>query len=247
MLDWNDYLSAELDGAGAGPPDAAVVICSAPRAGSHMLGRAMIAAGLGVPFEYLHPIFRKSLEERWRSYSAEEFGKVLAAKRTRNGVFAIKMEWPWMPALSEISPWVLPERVLWVYLVRQSIVDQTVSLYAAELTGEYGASGTQFPAMRSATKEGLEWCLNLIAGQEASWRMFFGRNGIEPMFLSYESLVDDVLGVIGAMAEVLGKPWDARAVAVVMESDRPAAKPRGLAEEIRALLPLKVKAALAEL
>jgi hypothetical protein len=34
-----------------------LIICSAPRTGSYELCRFLLAAGLGIPFEYMHPQF----------------------------------------------------------------------------------------------------------------------------------------------------------------------------------------------
>src|SRR5262249_46926917 len=60
-----DLAGADYD---TGPGERAnktLVICSAPRTGSYELCRFALAAGLGIPFEYIHPQFASQLGPRW--------------------------------------------------------------------------------------------------------------------------------------------------------------------------------------
>jgi hypothetical protein len=41
-----------------------LIICSAPRTGSYELCRFLLAAGLGIPFEYMHPQFASQIAPR---------------------------------------------------------------------------------------------------------------------------------------------------------------------------------------
>jgi hypothetical protein len=42
-----------------------LIVCSAPRTGSYELCRFLLAAGLGIPFEYMHPQFANQIGPRW--------------------------------------------------------------------------------------------------------------------------------------------------------------------------------------
>ena len=77
-----------------------LIICSAPRTGSYELCRFLLAAGLGIPFEYMHPQFAEQIAPRWelpaeslRAENISPYIEALRLRRAQNGVFAVNLQY----------------------------------------------------------------------------------------------------------------------------------------------------------
>jgi LPS sulfotransferase NodH len=215
-------LSSELLDRPPCPVRAKVFICSTPRTGSFLLCRAMIHHGIGIPHEYFHSMHAgiigprlgigalrnggllKSESELRRAYIT-----ALMARRTNNGIFSAKVQWwEFEQNLDNPEGLELLQNAHFIHLYRENLLDQAISLHIARQTGRWGfdelvttppAPNPQFFDNRAINNN-----LDLVARHDMNWRMFFARNRITPLMISYERLRDDVAGVLRTIVEVFG-------------------------------------------
>ena len=78
-----------------GRPRRTILLCSAPRSGSTLLGEALYFAGdLGCPLEYFHEGFSPDFIARWRTTTLNEYLSAVHRNRTApNGTFSAKIFW----------------------------------------------------------------------------------------------------------------------------------------------------------
>jgi hypothetical protein len=99
----------------------------------------MLGAGFGVPMEYFNSKNATALTRRW-GIGKREFLEVLYAKRTFNGVFAIKLHgdqfsaWPHQRDLDNLF-----DQATVIHLQRPDRTAQAASLAASMLTGCWGS------------------------------------------------------------------------------------------------------------
>jgi LPS sulfotransferase NodH len=80
---------------------------------------------------------------------------------------------------------------------------QAVSYAKALQTGQYRSTSASIgvPAYDPVMIEG---CLGSLAREEARWRLWFARTGVQPLTLSYEELILEPAVQVGRIAELLG-------------------------------------------
>jgi LPS sulfotransferase NodH len=262
------YSIAELDSALYDAPANApleirckVIVCSSPRTGSYLLCEAMRQAGIGVPHEYLNTPTIEVLSKRWGLraptrrdrglaqwfLSARDQDAALAAyldalqrRRSREGVFAAKIQyWQYLGYLHNDPGRALLDGAHFIYLYRNELLDQAISLRLAKLTGQWGADGT---VTTDARRNGdffdlgaIDRDIENILREEAGWRRFFARCGISPLALAFENLRADPLATARRLARMLrpSKPptEGAQAPSVAAEPD---VETRRLKSEVRA-------------
>ncbi len=219
-----DLDSARHDGAGEAPQHK-IVICSPPRTGSYLFCEAMRRLGIGTPHEYFNPPTMRVLARRWglaypervrparwwrlgreRNLRAlDAYLAALAAKRTRNRVFAAKIQyWQYARLLDNPLGARFLEDARLVYLYREDLLDQAISLRLAEGTGKWGVDGVATTAARGARDlldvAALDRALATIRAEEEGWRRFFADRNTPPAMLSYEAMRVDPLGAAQRMA-----------------------------------------------
>lgn len=196
-----------------GPLTAKVIICSTPRSGSYLLCRAMIHHGIGVPHEYFNGLNAGSISARLCSQRIDsrhlavdaqerrEYIRTLLEHRTVNGIFAAKIQGGQFAQYFKKSlPIDLFQHAHFIYLYRENLLDQAISFHIALLTGRWGPDNT-ISTQPSAQPNFFDAALlddrlRTIAAQDMEWRLFFARNAITPLFLSYESIRDDIAGTL---------------------------------------------------
>jgi LPS sulfotransferase NodH len=230
------YSEVELSSALLDQPpcaiDKKIFICSTQRTGSFFLCRAMIHYGFGVPHEYFHPLHAQLVGARLGIEALRDphrntdllttTGELRTAyigavteHRTLNGIFAAKVMW------GELSNFLLNAEGLpllqdahFIYLHRESLLDQAISLHLATLTGRWGFDDvvTTTPAQTPVffDNDAIGKHLRDIASQNMSWRLFFGQNGISPLVLAYESLTENPGNTLKAIATKFGLPGASR-------------------------------------
>lgn len=195
------------------PLSAKIIICSTPRSGSYLLCRAMIHHGIGVPHEYFNGINASSISARLCSQQIDsshlavdgeerrEYISTLLKHRTVNGIFAAKIQGgQFAQYFKDSSRIELFKDAHFIYLYRENLLDQAISFHIALLTGRWGPDNTisTRPSAQPNFFDAalLDDRLRTIAVQDMEWRLFFARNAITPLFLSYESIKDDIAGTL---------------------------------------------------
>ena len=131
-----------------------------------------------------------------RAYIAE-----VLSRRTVNGVFAAKIQWGQYTQLLDNPE---GEELLagghFIYLYREDLLAQAISVHIAMETGMWGLDGrvtSTVPETPQFFNEGLiADRLKRLADNEANWRVFFARSGLMPLVISYEQLVADTPGTM---------------------------------------------------
>ncbi|MDB5611424.1 MAG: Stf0 sulfotransferase [Bradyrhizobium sp.] len=180
------------------------VICTTQRSGSNYLCELLASTGvLGLPREYFNGAGRR--RSGWHDYPddpGQQCEMILQHGRTANGIYGLKIFPHQFDAVAE-NRW--PERLPnlhWVYLGRSDLLGQAISLSLARQSDQwrsYAPPGRA--AVYSAAHIAQE--VNLIAQSNARWRLYFARNGITPLELTYEALEVDPQNAVSAIAQVL--------------------------------------------
>jgi LPS sulfotransferase NodH/GT2 family glycosyltransferase len=199
-----------------------VFICSTPRTGSNFLCRAMIHYGMGVPLEYFHFVHAaiigprvgiSALQNGWLlktdAWIRRAYIKEVMNRRTVNGIFSAKVQW-WEFAhfLNNPEGIELFQNAHFLYLYRQDLLAQAISLHISYQTGRWGFDDlvTSEPSSKPdfMDNESINKYLAEISTHDMAWRRFFARNRISPLAVSYESLIADTGGVLRSMVESFG-------------------------------------------
>ena len=193
-------------------PLAAKVFHSASqRTGSFFLSRAMLHHGIGVPHGYFNNRHVSSIARRVgiaalgdgfaagadpslrRAYIHE-----ILSRRTVNGVFAAKLQWgQYAQQLDNPEGHDLLDGSHFIYLYREDLLAQAISVHGAMETGMWGLDGRATSIVpetpRFFDQQLIQDRLQRLAENETNWRLFFARAGITPLIISpYEQLVADM-------------------------------------------------------
>ena len=212
-------LSGELLDQPPCPVRAKVFVCSTPRTGSYYLCRAMIHHGIGIPHEYFHFLHAATIGPRvgidalqngWLlktdSGVRQAYIREVMNRRTINGIFSAKVQW-WELAhfLNNPEGVELFQNGHFLYLYREDLLAQAISLHVSYQTGRWGFDDLVTSEPRSNPNffdnASINKYLEEISAHDTNWRRFFARNQISPLAVSYERLIDDTAGVLGSMVE----------------------------------------------
>jgi LPS sulfotransferase NodH/GT2 family glycosyltransferase len=201
------------------PVRAKVFVCSTPRTGSYFLCRAMIHHGIGIPHEYFHFLHAATIGPRvginalrngWLlktdSGVRQAYIQEVMNRRTVNGIFSAKVQW-WELAdfLNNPEGIELFQDGHFLYLYREDLLAQAISLHVSYQTGRWGFDDLVTSEPRSEPNfldnASINKYLKEISAHDMNWRMFFARNRISPLAVSYESLIADPGSVLRSMVE----------------------------------------------
>ena len=131
-------------------------------------------------------------------------------RTTANGVFGAKLQYWHMPVL-------IKERVIsrhfpavkFIHLSRNDVVAQGVSLVIAEETEQYvrfrnDVCDAPRPTQVSFDEARVMKAIDYVLRDELKWKKFFAMNGIEPLRLTYEALLEDPQGTCQQLARYVG-------------------------------------------
>ena len=230
-----------------GPPAVRYVVCAAPRSGSYLLARLLIAAGLGVPHEYFQAGHAGRLADRWGIDRADRAGYLAALFRRRttpNGVWGTKLQWDQCAGWrADLDRAVLAGARL-VYLTRADTTAQAVSLHLARVSGMWGFDTTPAVGVRAGgaldDPVGVRAAAAELQAEADAWEGYFAAAGADPLVVRYEEFVRAQPETIARIAEYLGLAQDAYRVppAEPKSNDLPAA-----VEAARAALMARSRAA----
>lgn len=215
-----------------------LIVCSAPRTGSYELCRFLLAAGLGIPFEYMHPQFATQIAPRWElpaeSLRAENIGPYIEAlrlRRAQNGVFAVNLQyWHFSGFLMNNPGNALFTDAFIVYLFRPDIAAQVTSWRVAMNTGKWDFSDRRTSEPRQYPQDTYERAaqfqadLKFITGEDAGFRELFALAGIKPYFVTMEELFRAPRQIVGHIAAALGVPVNESALARMIAGSKPYAR-----------------------
>lgn len=180
-------------------------ICTTGRSGSNFLCQLLTSTDvLGRPLEYFNGPARRALGlPNYPDDPDRQLAAVLSSGCTPNGVYGLKL-FPRQFLLAESSRWT--ERapgLSFVLLEREDLLGQAISWAKALQTRSYRSTS---PMQGPAVYDG-----ELIAGQlaelvreQARWRLWFGRTGVQPLRLTYESIAASPVSAVQAVADLVG-------------------------------------------
>ena len=201
------------------PVRAKVFICATGRTGSWLLCRAMIHHGIGIPHEYFNARHIGLIGRRFGIPALAEGGQLasdnvarhayiaaLMARRTANGIFAAKIHWAQYAAfLDNTEGNELLRNGYFIHLYRDDLLAQAISFHVSKETGRWGLDATvDWPPVappRFFDVDLIDARVKLLAAAEMNWRLFFARNGISPLAVSYERVRADLAGVLRTIVD----------------------------------------------
>ena len=187
-------------------PWSSYVVCCNPRSGSTYLVLLLASTKvLGYPWEWIRGdggLAHHSFES-YTSDAQEQIDAVLNKGRTSNGVCALKMLTEHFDSRAP-SLWVKKMPALkYIYLTRDDLLGQAISLSIARQTNSYGSWTTRQSAP-VYDADHINYCLDFIALGEARWRKFFAINNISPLVITYEKIVEAPQSTVDDIAKLVG-------------------------------------------
>jgi LPS sulfotransferase NodH len=139
---------------------------------------------------------------------------VLVPRRCQGGIFAAKIHFDhYLKVLDNSIGYNLLGGGFFVHIYREDLLAQAVSTHFANLTGRWGIDDTitTVPALRPDFFDiaAIDRILEQLAEQDTGWRLFFNRNGLSTISISYERLCADPFGIVASIARHVGIDADA--------------------------------------
>jgi trehalose 2-sulfotransferase len=233
--------SYDVEETGAGPRQC-LLICTATRSGSTLLGEALHAAGgLGCPLEYFHRGFRPVFAQRWSAPDLPSYLRALAHHRVDpvTGVLSVKLLWndlvelarelglqregtgfddpvervENMRILGQMVDRLLPG-ARYVFLQRADRVRRAVSALRADQTKRFRQfTDGRGPAGVVYDYDAILGHIDAHAAVDQVWQWFFEINGIAPIRVQYEDLASSYESTVGRVLDGLGHEGSAGTVA----------------------------------
>jgi trehalose 2-sulfotransferase len=176
------------------------LICSYARTGSSLLCNALIATGqLGVPNEYLSTNGNDSAVPKDPKM---QIANILSTGTTANGIYGAKVFCHHFDSAGGIN-WIrhLPNPHF-VHLERQDALGQAISFAKASQTRQWNSNMVKRGTPQY--DEGLILhLLATIAHDRARWLMFFARNGLTPLQLTFDQVVSSLPETVKLVADLL--------------------------------------------
>ena len=176
------------------------VICSEHRSGSTLLCRLLNSTGqLGHPDE----IFRHPADSARIEHNPVILDAIIAEATTANQVYGLKVFSQQFDVTSK-ARWTerLPG-LRYVHLERGDLLGQAISMVKALQTQQYFADQIS-RAKPHYDPRAIARHIARIAEGQSRWRRFFARNGITPVWLTYERLIADPQMAIDQIAALVG-------------------------------------------
>lgn len=179
-------------------------ICSEPRSGTTYLCDLLTATGLlGDPLEYFNPtgVVAQSIPDYG---PARMIDTVLTRGATVNGVYAVKVftdtfnnpDRPWCQVLPNLR---------YVHFERLDLLGQAISWARAVQTGLYMTTDRALGEPRY-DQAVIAYFLVEGARRHARWRLFFARNGLAPLRMTYEATTADPAAAVAQIAALVDVP-----------------------------------------
>lgn len=192
-----------------------LVLASAPRCGSHMLGHLLHQTGaFGYPLEYLNTANLAEWKKRFKVRSVEDVLANIQRYRTSpNGVFSIKIHYS---HLKNLGGYHQLDRYFpnahYIILHRKDLVKQAVSYAISRQTGVWisGQEGNGEEPVYHFRQ--INKCLRRLLMDMASWRYTLELMGASYTELYYENILSDIPGAITRIAEQMDISLDPQCI-----------------------------------
>jgi trehalose 2-sulfotransferase len=183
------------------------VICSEPRSGTNYFCELLASTGLlGRPREYFETAsMRAQVRSDYPDDLENQFAAILGEGSTPNHVYGLKM---FSTEFDRIAPvrWAsrLPE-LNFVHFERLDYLDRAISAAKAIQTGDYWTVTTRDGGHAAVyDRELIRGQIAAAARGHARWRMYFARNGLTPLRLTYEGLLADPGATVQSLSDFIG-------------------------------------------
>jgi LPS sulfotransferase NodH len=176
-------------------------VCGDPRSGTSYLCGLLRSTGLlGDPREYLaRPAVRAALKRN----PAMGVAGLLEQASTANGVYAIKLFAYHFDVAGRVPTLGGLPNLAFVSVERRDLLGQAISHVRALQTGQF--LSTSPPAAEPRyTRWAIGRELRRLCASQVRWRRYFACNGIEPLRLCYEEIIEDPQAAISAIACHIG-------------------------------------------
>lgn len=198
-------MARKKKGADAAPPVRGYAICTVVRSGSTWLTELLRTTEvLGNPNEYFSTDMMQRARRKYPSDRLAQIGLVLSEGMTPNNIYGLKVFPRQFDLLSNEVLWTehLPN-LQFIHLERRDILGQAISRVRAHQTQQWRAEH-EAAADPVYDAEEIWQSLRFVARQQARWRLFFGRSGLNPLHLVYEDILKDPQGTVDAIAALVG-------------------------------------------
>ena len=202
------------------------MICATPRSGSTLFCQYLASTGVaGVPASYFRKENLHEYAELWkilRPDGSYDFADYLEATRkvgsTRNGVLALRIMWSSLKEVMAYLARLYPDladnevtllerafgRLKFIYLRREDVVAQAISLYRASQTGYWHIDEGQAPEQPPAFDfDAINSLVDELHRDNLDWQSWFGRVSIRPMPVIYEDFAADPTTIVSEVLRFL--------------------------------------------
>lgn len=187
-----------------------IFLCFINRSGSNYLSELLASGGqYNRATEMLNWPAVLDISNRRKFKRFQDYFALLVRRRQQNGRFFIKAALQHLDVLTRAG--VLDQvaaRSQFVMIERNDVLAQAISFAIAFATGAFSseAQGSTRPEDVPYSRETIERYLHSIATSRQHFALFFGRNGIVPLRVMYERLVEDPEGEAVRLARELALP-----------------------------------------
>ena len=176
-------------------------ICTEPRSGSSFLGRILESTGaLGRPKEYFSRARVRA--EIWRDPRAG-LTKLLERASSANGIYGLKMFSYHVDVLAGTGWQSRLPGLVYVHLERRDLLGRAISSVRAAQSGR-AQSWQPKQGLERYDPDAIERQIRIGARDQARWRDYFARTGIEPLYLEYDQVAADPQAAADAVATFVG-------------------------------------------
>jgi trehalose 2-sulfotransferase len=192
-----------------GEPLRSVLFAAIPRSGSTMLSLLLWRTGvLGAPMEYTNLVNRQRdmLQRLSPGGDLLRYWEEVKAKRTSPyGIFSFKAFQTDNRLIGEHCPQIL--RMIGaddiIFMVRRDKLAQAVSWARAVQTKKWFVHDAE-TAPAEYSRAGVDAALNWVMDSERAWETVFAQNGLAPIRVFYEDIVDNPHAVVATILCELG-------------------------------------------
>jgi len=186
-------------------PDKYYVILFTPRSGSNLLGHYLYITGkMGFPLEYFNPVNFEQWQRRFGTKGFKDTYRFIRRFRTSpNGYFGSKFHLSFHKTFRDECGYaeVFPD-AKYIYIRREEILSQALSLAKARMTGQY-ISFQKLVRDATYSYDAIKKALVHIAVDDAKIRYFVGKRSINCCEVTYEELCRDPAQIISRVAKHL--------------------------------------------
>lgn len=175
-------------------------LCGESRAGTTFLKEMLTSTGvLGAPAEWFNPIWRTRDEG-----SAADFLETMRAQSsTPNGVYGLKIFSQQTPRAARLRWATRLPNLSFVHIRREDLLGQAISLARSAQTARFTADQAE-RAAPAYDRQAIASALIELARGQARWDIWFARNGVDPLRLTYEQLTSDPQDAVTRIAALVG-------------------------------------------